>query len=82
MTEYDAYKQAFWEALQEYPDLKFMLIGLMEAKNLEEWRKRWHFAHHEQARRFLRKNVRGYLRDAADGDAVKFLNWLMAEKGI
>lgn len=80
--EREAHSQAFWESLHDYPDLRFMLVGLIECNTLQEWSDRWGFKHHEQARRFLRTNVRRYLESVGGGAAVKHLQCLMSEKAI
>lgn len=80
--EREAYREAFWESLVEHPDVRFMLVGLVECDTLQEWADRWHFKHHEQARRFLRTNLCGRLQDIGGGEAVRFLQMTMGSRGI
>jgi len=81
-TDREAYKQAFWVSLQDYPVLRGQLIELIQAKSMEELGEQWGYDPPFHVRSYIRGPLRRRLERDAGEAAVVFLMRCCGERAI
>ena len=80
--ERDAYREVFWESLQDCPVLRMQLIELVSASSWRELGDMWGYDPPQHVRDYVRGPLRRRLEREAGAGAVEFLMRCCGERAL